>query len=278
MTTPQDVQQFIGRTAVDREGSKVGKIGQVYLDEQTGLPLWITVSTGMFGTRQSFAPIYGSRFDGDQVTLAVSKDLIKDAPSVDDDGQIDASEQDTLYRHYADYLGAGQTGYTDGSQPGYETGSQAGHADGDEQGGNTAGARGQDTSGPTTDNAMTRSEEQLRIGTETVEGGRARLRKYVVTENVSTTVPVSHEEVRLEREPITDANRDAALSGEPISEEEHEVTLRAERPVVAKEAVPVERVRLATETVTEDAPVNETVRKEQIEEPDLDVSPHDASR
>ncbi len=278
MTTPQDVQQFIGRTAVNREGRKVGKIGHVYSDEQTGLPLWVTVATGMFGTRQSFAPIYGSRFDGDQVMLAVSKDLIKDAPSIDDDGQIDASEQDTLYRHYADYLGTGHTGYTDGSQAGYETGGRGGHADGDEQGGNTAGARGQDTSGPATDNAMTRSEEQLRIGTETVEGGRARLRKYVVTENVSTTVPVSHEEVRLEREPITDANRDAALSGEPISEEEHEVTLRAERPVVAKEAVPVERVRLATETVTEDAPVNETVRKEQIEEPDLDVSPHDASR
>jgi uncharacterized protein (TIGR02271 family) len=108
---------------------------------------------------------------------------------------------------------------------------------------------------------MTRSEEQLRVGTETVEGERARLRKYVVTENVSTTVPVSHEEVRVERESITDANRDAALSGEPISEEEHEVTLRAERPVVAKEAVPVERVRLATEAVTEDAAVSETVRR-----------------
>jgi uncharacterized protein (TIGR02271 family) len=113
---------------------------------------------------------------------------------------------------------------------------------------------------------MTRSEEQLRVGTETVEGGRARLRKYVVTENVSTTVPVSHEEVRVEREPITGANRDAALSGEPISEEEHEVTLRAERPVVA------------TETVTEDAAVSETVRKEQIEEPEVNVNPRDAGR
>ena len=75
MTTPQDVQQFIGRTAVDSEGSKVGKIGQIYLDERTGLPLWVTVATGMFGTRQSFAPISGSRFDGDQVTLAVSKEV-----------------------------------------------------------------------------------------------------------------------------------------------------------------------------------------------------------
>ncbi len=264
MTTPQDVQQFIGRTAVDNEGNKVGKIGQVYLDERTGLPLWITVATGMLGTRQSFAPISGSQFDGEQVTLTVSKGLIKDAPSIDDDGQIDASEQEALYRHYADYLDPGQT-----AGPGYAGGELAD---------STAGAPGRDTSGPVTDDAMTRSEEQLRVGTETVEGGRARLRKYVVTENVSTTVPVSHEEVRVEREPITDANRDAALSGEPISEEEHEVTLRAERPVVAKEAVPVERVRLATETVTEDAAVSETVRKEQIEEPDVDVNPRDAGR
>jgi stress response protein YsnF len=227
MTIPQDVQQFLGRTAVDTEGSKVGKIGQVYLDEQTGQPLWITVATGMFGTRQSFAPIYGSEVSGDQLVLAVSKDLIKDAPSIDDDGQIDANEQDALYQHYAGYLGTGLSGYTDGGQAGYETGGQPRHADGDERAGGTPGVRGQDASGPTTDKAMTRSEEQLRVGTETVEGGRARLRKYVVTENVSTTVPVSHEEVRVERERITDANRDAALSGEPISEEEHEVVLRA---------------------------------------------------
>ena len=138
--------------------------------------------------------------------------------------------------------------------------------------------RGRDTSGPTTDEAMTRSEERLHVGTENVQTGRARLRKYVVTETVTTSVPVSHEEVRLEREPITEANRDAALSGPAISEEEHEVTLHAERPVVAKEAVPVGRVRLGTETVTEEQQVSEQVRKEQIDEPDVNVNPGDASR
>jgi uncharacterized protein (TIGR02271 family) len=116
---------------------------------------------------------------------------------------------------------------------------------------------------------MTRSEEQLHVGTEKVESGKVRLRKYVVTENVTQTVPVSREEVRLEREPITDANRDAALSGGDITEEEHEVTLHAERPVVSKDAVPVERVRLGTETVTGEQEVSETLRKEQIDEPDV---------
>src|ERR1700734_4221206 len=127
------------------------------------------------------------------------------------------------------------------------------------------GRVGRDVTGPGTDDAMTRSEERLHVGTESVQAGRARLRKYVVTENVTQTVPVSHEEVRLEREPITEANRDAALSGTAITEEEHELTLHAERPVVAKETVPVERVRLGTETVTEEQQVTEQVRKEQID-------------
>ena len=117
---------------------------------------------------------------------------------------------------------------------------------------------------------MTRSEEQVRVGTETREAGRVRLRKYVVTENVTQTVPVSREEVRLEREPITDANRDEALAGGDITEEEHEVVLTEERPVVQKETVPVERVRVGKDTVTEQHEVDETVRKEEIELDDSD--------
>ena len=112
---------------------------------------------------------------------------------------------------------------------------------------------------------MTLSEERVEVGTQKREAGRARLRKYVVTENVTQTVPVQREEVRLEREPITEANRGAAESGPEISEEEHEVVLHEERPVVEKEAVPVERVRLDTETVTDDVTVNEEVRKEKVD-------------
>jgi uncharacterized protein (TIGR02271 family) len=112
---------------------------------------------------------------------------------------------------------------------------------------------------------MTRSEEELRVGKRSEEIGRARLRKYIVTENVQTTVPVQREEVRVEREPITDANIDNAMDGPALSEEEHEVTLHAETPVVEKDVVPKERVRLDTETVQEERQIDETVRKEQIE-------------
>jgi uncharacterized protein (TIGR02271 family) len=124
---------------------------------------------------------------------------------------------------------------------------------------------GHDTSGPTTDDAMTRSEERVRAGTEKVEAGRARLRKYVVTEQEQVTVPVSREEVRVEREPITEGNYDKAMDGPALSEEEHEVVLTEERPVVTTEAVPVERVRLSKEQVQEQQTVTADVRKEVID-------------
>ena len=112
---------------------------------------------------------------------------------------------------------------------------------------------------------MTRSEEELRVGTAKRERGRARLKKYVVTEDVSQTVPVQREEVRVEREPITDANRGRAKDGPDISEEEHEVVLHEEEVVTEKRAVPKERVRLDKETVTNEQTVSDQVRKEQID-------------
>ena len=106
MTTPQDNEQYIRRAAVDAEGNRIGKITKVYLDDQTRQPEWILVETGLFGTRQSFAPIRGSRFDGDQlVVLAVSKDQVKDAPDIDENARISQSEQDALRQYYRGYLG-----------------------------------------------------------------------------------------------------------------------------------------------------------------------------
>jgi uncharacterized protein (TIGR02271 family) len=263
----QDISTIIGSNAVDNDGDKLGKVGQVYLDDQTGRPEWATVSTGLFGTSESFVPLADATVSGGTLRVPYDKAKVKDAPRVDaEQGHLSPAEEEELYRYYG--VGTGTAGYTDTDTTrtaGYtdtDTTRTAGYTDTDT---NRHGTVGHDTSGPTTDDAMTRSEEQLRVGTQTVEAGRARLRKYVVTENVTTTVPVSHEEVRIEREPITDANVGNALDGPAISEEEHEVVLHAERPVVAKEAVPVERVRLDTETVTEQQQVTETVRKEQVD-------------
>jgi uncharacterized protein (TIGR02271 family) len=180
---------------------------------------------------------------------------VKDAPRVDADGDLDQSQEDSLYAYYGNGSAGGvEVGGVDAV--GVDT---VGH---DTVG---RGTVGHDTSGPTTDSAMTRSEEQLHVGTERVETGRARLRKHVVTQRETVNVPVSHDEVRIEREPITDANVADALSGPEISEEEHEVVLTEERPVVEKETVPVERVRLDKETVTDTEAVSADVRKEEID-------------
>jgi uncharacterized protein (TIGR02271 family) len=333
MISEQQLSGIRGTTVYDTDGDKIGKAGEVYLDDATGRPEWLTVNTGLFGTSESFVPLEQATLEGNDVRVPFDKAKVKDAPRVATDGHLDPSEEEELYRYYG-LSSAGQSGsgFDDDRSAGTAgvataggvgaagtaagmAGRTAGDRDGDgirdrdEQGGqgivgkakdtlsgdrdhdgikdrdesatsttgttgrqgagfddtNDHGTRGRDTSGPTTDDAMTLSEEQLHVGTETRQSGRARLRKYVVTEQQNVTVPVSHEEVRLEREPITDANVGAANDGPAISEEEHEITLREEVPVVSKEARPVERVRAATETVTGEEQVSDEVRKERVE-------------
>lgn len=259
MTDVQSPDVYTGRTAVDPNGTKIGSVGQVYVNDDTGVPDWITVNTGLFGLKESFAPLQGSTFAGDDLVLPFGKDVVKDAPDVSDSSHLDTDEVDRLYSYYRQYVGVGTAR---GAQNDIGVGRRSDDTTTAERG--TRGAR-KDTSGRSTDEMITRSEEQLNVGTEQVETGRVRLRKYVVTENQTVRVPVSHEEVVIEREPITDTNRDEAFSGPDISEEEHEVLLHAERPVVLTEAVPVERVRLGTKTVTDTETVSGEVRKEQIE-------------
>jgi uncharacterized protein (TIGR02271 family) len=247
------VRSWQGATMVDPDGDKIGTIQAIYLDDQTGEPEWALVNTGLFGTKSSFVPLAQATDAGDQVQVPYEKQLVKDAPRVDTDQHLSEAEEQQLWRHYGlDYDSGYTTDTADRDRDGVYDDVQD-------------SAVGRDTSGPTTDDAMTRSEEELQVGTETRERGRARLRKYVTTEQQTVTVPVQREEVRVEREPITEANIDAATSGPAISEEEHEVTLREEEVVVDKRAVPRERVRLDTETVTDERQVSEEVRKEQIE-------------
>jgi uncharacterized protein (TIGR02271 family) len=253
MASPEMTQayEWQGRTMVGSDGEKIGKISEIYDDPQTGRPEWATVSSGLFGTKSNFVPLAGASAAGEDVRVQVTKDQVKDAPGVEADGELSEQEETRLFEHYGvPYTQEGST-----TAKGQPNGGRSGQS----------AREGSDTSGPTTDDAMTRSEEELRVGTRQTESGRARLRKYVVTENVTKTVPVSHEEVRIEREPITDANREQATSGADISEEEHEVVLHAEEPVVEKQTVAKERVRMGTETVSEDREVSEEVRKEQIE-------------
>jgi len=230
-----ELLQRRGQDLHDSHGDKIGKIDEIYLDRETDEPEWALVNTGLFGTKSSFVPLRDASEHDGTLSVPYEKSQVKEAPNLEPDGELSHEQEDELYRHYA-----------------LETATR----------GETVG---RDVSGPTTDDAMTRSEEELRVGTAERDAGRVRLRKYIVEDEVTQTVPVRREEIRVEREPITDANAGAALDGPDISEEEHEVVLHEEEVVVDKRAVPKERIRLEKDTVTEEETVSETVRKEQVD-------------
>ncbi len=252
MPDAPEVREWRGLTVVDADGSKLGKIEEIYLDAETDRPEWALIQTGMFGGKSSFMPLKDVTSDGEQVTAPYSKEQVKGAPQMEPDGELSQKDEAALYSHYG----------VEYSESRSDTGLPEGRQDAGRSGQESVG---RDVSGPETDDAMTRSEEELSVGTTKRESGRARLKKYIVTENVTQTVPVQREEVRVEREPITDANRDAATAGGELTEEEHEVTLHEEEVVVDKQTVPKERVRMDKDVSTEQREVNEEVRKEQIE-------------
>jgi uncharacterized protein (TIGR02271 family) len=260
-TTREDVLSWRGQDMVDADGDKIGKIEEIYLDAETDQPEWAVVTTGLFGTKQTFVPLGDATTSGDGIRVPFEKATVKDAPKVDPDGRLSQSEERELYQHYgrnySEFSGAGGSGVLE-----RDTDRDVGS--GDVRSGERGGPGG-DLSGPNTDDAMTRSEEELHVGTTEREAGRVRLKKYVVEDEVTETVPVRREEVRVEREPITDANRGAALDGPDISEEEHEVVLREEEAVASKRTVPKERVRLEKDTETDEKTVSETVRSERVD-------------
>jgi uncharacterized protein (TIGR02271 family) len=294
-----------GLTAYDKDGNKIGSVGQIYVDDRTGRPEWVTVKTGLFGMKESLVPLEGARRRGQDLHVPHTKETVKDAPRLDADEHLDPPQEKQLYQHYGLTNAAGTgMGTRMGSDTdtgmaadagtdtnvdtgmNADTGGNAGAGAGAGMGAATAmpasttppatampaGAgmrgepamRGGDTYGTERGEELIRSEEQLHVGTEEHESGRARLRKVVVTENVTTTVPISHEEVRVVHEPISPEDRREGRST-PIGEAETEVTLHAEQPVIRKDTVAVERVRMETEKVTEEREVSSDVRKEQIE-------------
>jgi uncharacterized protein (TIGR02271 family) len=259
MATTDQILSWRGRELYDRDGEKIGKIDEVYLDTTSNQPEWALVNTGLFGLKSTFVPLRDAEATGDEVRVAHTKSHVKDAPGIDPDGQLSESEEAELYRHYdldRPAADAGDSGLADGRTT----------RDVELLGDDDDEVRGEsDESRAASGEAMTRSEEELSVGTSERETGRARLRKYVETEDVRETVPVRREEARVEREPITDANRDQALAGENIGEAEHEVVLHEEEPVIEKRTVPKERVRLDTDTVTEEREVSDQVRRERIE-------------
>ena len=285
MISIEQVQTLMngGGAVVSEDGTKIGDVSQVYLDDETGDPEWVTTKAGMFGGGESFIPLAQGSVQGNEIRVPYSKSKVKDAPSVGDtDGHLSGDDEAELYTYYGLTYSS-----TDEVEP------PAGNVPVDASAGpHEGGVVGHDTSGPTTDDAMTRSEEKLVVGTQARPAKRARLVKYTVTEEKTITVPVTRTEVRVEYDDVdSTAETSPAASGDssvaPSSESQagtlsgdhvaadsaegsDDVILTEERVVVTKETVPVKRVRLAKENVTTEEQVTDTVRKERIETEGVD--------
>lgn len=250
------LEQIEGRNVVGSDGQKIGKVADVYYDRDTREPEWALVTTGMFGSRSTFVPLTAAQMTGEEVMIPFTKDHVKEAPNLDDDGELSQDEEALLSQHYGMSYTEQQSG--SGLPEGGGTPAPAPQAKD-----TTTGVS--DVSGPNTDSAMTRSEEELRVSKTRRPSELVRLRKSIVTEQVNTTVPLQKEQVRIEREPVTDANVGDAMGGPDLSEEVAELTLTEEQVQVDKQVVPKERIRMEKDAVVENVEVNETVRKEQID-------------
>ncbi|MEV0624936.1 PRC and DUF2382 domain-containing protein [Nonomuraea wenchangensis] len=321
MALQTEIRQLFDCHLVGSDGQSIGQVGQVYLNDRTGEPEWVTVRTGMFGMKETFVPLAGSHRSGDEIRVPFDKDKIKDAPNIDVDGHLTIEEEARLYRHYGlqppavpqqrstSPTGEARpgpvpgtptmparpstpatpatptTGTTGGTTGGREDVSDLERLRRERETGKTTGMEPPGAMGPKTemgrtgemagDIEMTMSEEQLRIGKETVESGRVRLRKYVETENVQETVPLMHEEVVIEREPIREG--EAAAGSYEIGEDEQSITLHEERAVIGKETRPVERIHAHRQSVEQEKTVGGQVRKEHVEIDEEDTTP-DAKR
>jgi uncharacterized protein (TIGR02271 family) len=298
MINQAEVDRLYDCDVIDEHGERIGSVKQVWLDDRDGRPMWASVHTGLFGLKESFVPIQDATLGNGVVTVPVDKQQVKDAPRIDvSDEHMSDKQQDELYEYYGlipshrsgdhdrlpnrgraetkpmpmadggrmsgqagEMRGGGMPGETRSEARGDMRGQLGRPTPGQTAAGQTAAAGQRGRHEARTGDSVTRYEEELDVGTRDVEAGRVRLVKHTVTEQRDMSVPVSHEEVRVVREPADGAPTDRAFT-----DEEAEVTLRREEPVVEKKTKPVEKVRLDKQTVTEQQQVRGEVRKERVD-------------
>jgi uncharacterized protein (TIGR02271 family) len=242
MQQTMSIEQFETLRGADvhsQDGEKIGSVEALFLDEQTQRPEWIGLGTGFFGTKRVFVPVEGASLAEDRVTVPYAKDHVKDAPDVDTD-EISQDTESALYAHYG-------LGYSEArSETGLPEGGRAGPEDLAETMKEQA--------------AVTRSEEELRVGKREEEMGRLRVHKWVESEQVDVPVEVRREKARVTREPVDETAGDREIGDESL-----DVTLREERPVVEKETVAKEKIGVEKSVETETETVSGEVRKERVD-------------
>lgn len=287
-----EIRSLFDCEVIGSDGQHVGKVGQVYCSDRTGDPEWVTVRTGLFGMKENFVPLAGARRSGEELRVPFDKETIKGAPTISaDDDRLTLEDEAGLYRYYGmqptripgqrrpdgpatEHEPHGLHEHTAESEETAETAESIETAEARGMTGTAersgtrhgitepAGAgRGDLIGDEDRDIDMTRSEERMRVGTERREAGHVHLRKYVETEDVQETVPLEHDEIVIEREPITGGQ---PLEAHDLEEDDETITLYEERPVVGKETTPVERVRVHKERVRTDETVHGQVRKERF--------------
>jgi uncharacterized protein (TIGR02271 family) len=219
-----------GQPVYASDGAKLGQIEDVFLDNETGRPEWIGLSSGLFGTKRAVVPVAGITRAEDGFRIPYTEAQVKETPDIDSD-EISQETESRLYSIYG----------LEYSERRSDTGLP--------EGGESVG-----------EGDLVRSEEELQVGKRGVETGRARLRKWVETEPVEMDVELQRETARVTREPI-----DEPVSGGQLGEEEVEIPLRVEEPVVEKQTVARERVGLEKDVETETETVSEDVRKERVD-------------
>lgn len=248
MPTTHDVQDWSGRHLVGPDGAKIGTIDGIYVDDHTGQPTWALVNTGLLHRTSSFAPITDAILRGDDVQVPFDKDTVRGAPGVDPDEHLTPEREEALYRYY------GRTDY-DTPQATNDTSHVA-----DERPAQPPSPSG---SIAPADDTMVLSEEQVEVTTRPLPATKVRMRKVTITEEVTLTVPVTREEIRLEEVPADAPDLDP--SEIPDTDASGAAILHSEIPVVNTRSVESERVRMDKATVTEDLQVTETVRREQLD-------------
>ena len=256
MTSDQHLPPVIGAIADDRDGTPLGTVTAVFVDDVTGQPTWVGLTDGQHAAPDVtdvaiVAPIADARLGDGRLRLAVGADAVRSAPRPGAPDRLSPDEEVTLREHYAGGTGAGRTGSV-----------------GDRDLGSDRGPVGDRGAG---DGTMTRSEERISVDSVTEPWSRAVLRIEEVTEEVMVPVTITRQQARIEYLPLRATDRASAGTGgdRDLSDRGARatdwVTLYADQPVVSLERAPAERVRLTTSWVTEELPVTDQLRHEEIE-------------
>jgi uncharacterized protein (TIGR02271 family) len=264
--------QYAGYEVYDPNGEKIGKVDDLFVDENDQ-PEYLGVKMGFLGTKSTLIPweIVSADEEGHRIEVSVEKGKAKDGPAFDDDREITPEYENEVRSYYGlqGMQGSEQQGaYGEyyGDEPGHvgpgiregdtETGEFRGHSEDDEGVHQSHGSDLEDED----ELRVQRTEEELAAGTREREAGALNVRKRVRTDREQIEVPTRHEEVSVERVPVSGEATEAQ-----IGEDEVVVPVTEEEVVVSKRAVAKEEVRIKKDVVEDTEVVEEDVRREEID-------------